>query len=283
MLFDETGLRLLAHRFETDLAQALGACQAGQREHGQYKAAAAIGLIADALRDPDLWTQTTLRISPKPNVLQKEHIAERYLRFGRPQEALAWLDGHWEGHEDRRERLLAEVHSALGDKVRLSALRRATFERTGLPDDFEAWSQSLDSANHAIAVDVARKRANSLDDPIAGANLLLALDDDAAAESLLLERRASVRGDAYYSLLPLAQVLQRKGRSLGTVICYRALLVSILARGYAKAYGHGADYLHVLRRIDTQITDYCPLDTHLVFEQLTRRAHARKLSFWNRT
>lgn len=110
LLFDETGLRHLARRFEPDLEQALRTREAGQRDHGLYKAVAAIGLIADALCDPDLSTQTTLRISPQPNVLQKEHIAERYLRFGRPQGALAWLDGHWEGHEDRRERLLAEVH-----------------------------------------------------------------------------------------------------------------------------------------------------------------------------
>jgi hypothetical protein len=54
-----------------------------------YKAAAAIGLIADALRDPDLSTRTTLRYSPDPNVLQKEHFAERYLRYGRPRDALA--------------------------------------------------------------------------------------------------------------------------------------------------------------------------------------------------
>lgn len=283
LLFDETGLRHLARRFEPDLQQALRAREAGQRDHGLYKVAAAIGLIADALRDPDLSTQTTLRISPKPNVLQKERIAERYLRFGRPQEALAWLDGHWENHEDRRERLLAKVHSALGDTARLSPLRQAIFERTGATADFEAWRQSLAPAAQASAVDAARQRALTLDDPIAGANLLLALDDDAAAQALLLARWASIRGDAYYSLLPLAQVLKKKGRLLAAVVCYRALLTSILARGYAKAYGHGVDYLQVLRHLDTQIMDYDPLDAHRAFELQIRRAHARKLSFWKRT
>lgn len=218
-LFDETGLRRLARRFEPDLKQALRARKAGQRDHGLYKASAAIGLIADALCDPNLSTQTTLRISPQPNVLQKERIAERYLRFGRPQEALAWLDGHWENHEDRRERLLAEVHGALGDTARLPTLRQAIFERTGSTADFEAWRQSLAPAAQTGAVEAARQRANSRHDPIAGATLLLALGDDAAAQALLLARRVSVRGDAYYALLPLAQVLEKKGRLPGAVVC----------------------------------------------------------------
>lgn len=282
LLFDETGLRRLARRFEPDLERALRAREEGQRDYGLYKAVAAISLIADVLRDPDLSTRTTLRLSPKPNVLQKEQIAERYLRFGRPQEALAWLDGHWESHEDRRERLLAEAHCALGDTVRLSTLRQAIFERTGSPADFDAWRQSLAPAPQAHAVEVARQRANCLDDLTAGANLLLALDDDAAAQALLLNRRARVCGDAYYSLLPLAQVLEQKGRLLGAVICYRALLTSILVRGYAKAYGHGAEYLRVLRRLDMQIMNYGALDEHHAFEQTIRRAHARKSSFWNR-
>ncbi len=93
-LFDEASLRALAGRFEADLEKALHAGRAAERpEYAVYKAAAAVGLIADALRDPDLSTRTTLRYSPNPNALQKEQFAERYLRFGRPGDALAWLDG----------------------------------------------------------------------------------------------------------------------------------------------------------------------------------------------
>ena len=97
----------------------------GHRDHGLYRAASAIELIADALRDPDLSTQTTLRLSPDPNVLQKEHFAERYLRFGRPTEALAWLGGDWKEHNDRRERLLSEAywgHFKIGKFVHVSGV-----------------------------------------------------------------------------------------------------------------------------------------------------------------
>ena len=134
LLFDEANLRALAGRFEADLEKALQARGAAERRaKGVYKAAAAIGLIADALRDPDLSTRTTLRYSPEPNVLQKERFAERYLRYGRPADALAWLDGAWGYREERRERLLAEAYAALGDAARLRTVRQALFDRTGSP------------------------------------------------------------------------------------------------------------------------------------------------------
>lgn len=51
----------------------------------------------------------------------------------------------------------------------------ADFEQTGSPDDFEAWHAILDPADRASAVAEARERARSSDDPITGAQLLLAL------------------------------------------------------------------------------------------------------------
>ena len=115
-LFDEAGLRTLAGRFDADLTKALAAKRETERtDYAMYKAAAAIGLIADALRDPDLSTQTTLRYSPNPNPMQKEQFAERYIRFGRAKDALPWLEGDWGHAEDRRLRLQAEAYVALGD------------------------------------------------------------------------------------------------------------------------------------------------------------------------
>jgi hypothetical protein len=283
LLFDEAGLRALAARFEADLEKALRARGAAEpRDYAVYRAAAAIGLIADALRDPDLSTKATLRYSPNPNVLQKEHFAERYIRFGRPGDALAWLDGDWGYREEGRERLLAQAYAALGDTARLRAVRQALFDRTGSPSDFEAWRESLAPADRANATELARERARALDDPITGAQLLLVLADDASAEALLLARHATLRGEQYYRLLPLAQALEKKGRLLGTIVCYRALLVAVLARAYARAYGHAADYLRTLRRLDTQVDNYGPLSTHEAFESSLRSAHGRKVSFWNR-
>jgi hypothetical protein len=148
--------------------------------------------------------------------------------------------------------------------------------------DFEAWRESLAPADRAHAAGVARERARVLDDPITGARLLLALDDDAAAEALLLARQTTLRGGDYDRLVLLAQGLEKKGRLLGTIVCYRVLLMGILARGYARAYGHAAEYLRALRRLDSRINDYGPLPTHQAFESSIRGTHGRKVSFWNR-
>ena len=101
-------------------------------------------LVRDALRDPDLSTKTTLRYSPNPNVLQKEHFAERYIRFGRPGDALAWLDGDWGYREEGRERLLAEAYAGLGDTggVRVGLSPYSTEEEVDrLIDALDAISQ----------------------------------------------------------------------------------------------------------------------------------------------
>ncbi len=66
---------------------------------------------------------------------------------------------------------------------------------------------------------------------------------------------------------------------LGTIACYRALLVAILTRAYARAYGHAAEYLLALRRADGQVDDYRSLPTHEAFESSLRSTHGRKVSF----
>jgi len=162
LLLAPPDLRALAARFEDDLERAL-ARNAGERPgYPVFKAAAAVGLLADALCDPDLSTNTTLRYSPAPSALQKEQFAERYLRFGRPAEALAWLEGDWGIHEERRERLLARVYAAVEDAARLRAVRRKLFDRSGSASDFEAWQASLAPAEQHGAVAIAREPASGL-------------------------------------------------------------------------------------------------------------------------
>ena len=77
-------------------------------------------------------------------------------------------------------------------------------------------------------------------------------------------------------------MLENKRRLLGAVVCYRALLLAILARGYARAYKHAAEYLRALRRLDAQVDDYVSFPTHEAFESSLRDAHGRNIGFWNR-
>jgi hypothetical protein len=68
----------------------------------------------------------------------------------------------------------------------------------------------------------------------------------------------------------------------GATACYRALLLAILARAYARAYGHAARYFKKLTEIALQQPDLQPLATHESFEAIVRTKHARKVAFWSR-
>ncbi len=282
VLFDEPALRVLAGRFEGDLYLAMQR-QTNQNsgEYSRYAAAAAICLLADVLQDPDLSTKAVLRYSPHPNPLQKAQFAERYLRFGRAREALRWLDEDWGSHEDQRQRLLAQAYQALGDTDQLLDTRRRLFSATGSAEDFLAYRACLPEAAWEAADAEVRDRSETNDDVITGARLLLAIEDDAGAERLLVDRHASIRGENYYTLIPIAETLESKGRLLGAVACYRALLDAILARAYVKAYGHGARYLAKLRALAPRITNYGPLSLHEELEAALHAKHGRKVSFWN--
>jgi hypothetical protein len=57
------------------------------------KAAAAVTLLSEALRDPDVLVRAVLKHSPSPNSVQKESLVQAYLEYDRPEGALPWLEG----------------------------------------------------------------------------------------------------------------------------------------------------------------------------------------------
>jgi hypothetical protein len=112
------------------------------------------------------------------------------------------------------------------------------------------------------------------------AELLFALNEPALAENLIVERASEIDGGSYGLLTSLVATAKASGRALAATLIWRALLDDILARGYAKAYGHAARYLHELRAIAPDIEDYRGYPTHEMYEQTLRLAHGRKTSFW---
>jgi hypothetical protein len=60
------------------------------------------------------------------------------------------------------------------------------------------------------------------------------------------------------------------------------LLVSILERGYTKAYPHGIRYLKKLDRLSATVSDWKEFSHHEAFKDLIYQNHARKHSFWSK-
>jgi hypothetical protein len=117
------------------------------------------------------------------------------------------------------------------------------------------------------------------DDAIVAAQLLLEIGDAPGAESKLLAA-SNVNGDMYGSLLPMAKLLVEQNFPRGASVVYRALLICILERGYAKAYGHAASYWRTLKQINAGADSLAPLISQEAFEAGIRLKHARKASFW---
>ena len=283
LLLNEPQMRALVAQFEADLDAGVQAGVAARAlPPSVFIASGSLRLLSEALRDPDIEVRAVLRYSPVPNALQKASFVRAYLECGRPADALAWLDAQWDyHHEDTRLRLLAQTYGDLQRDDDCAAIRQRLFESTGSVDDFVAWRACLPVESRPTAEAAARRRAEAESDPITAARLLLEICDAAVAESLLVARYGDIDGKSYPRLVPLAEALEGRHCALGATACYRALLLGILTRAYAKAYGHGARYLAKLRQLATEVPDPHPLERHESFEAALKAKHGRKVAFWN--
>ena len=281
LLLDEQQMRALVAQFEADLDASVQAGAAARAlPPSVFVASGSLRLLSEALRDPDIEVHAVLRYSPLPNALQKASFVRAYLECGRPADALVWLDGQWDHHEDSRLRLLAQTYGDLQRDDECAAIRQRLFESTGSVEDFVAWRACLPVASRPTTEAAARRRAEAESDPIAAARLLLEIGDAALAEALLVARYGDIDGKSYPRLVPLAESLEGRHCALGATACYRALLLGILTRAYAKAYGHGARYLAKLRQLATEVPDPHPLERHELFEAALKAKHGRKVAFW---
>ncbi|TMH79253.1 MAG: hypothetical protein E6H52_01490 [Betaproteobacteria bacterium] len=140
--------------------------------------------------------------------------------------------------------------------------------------------EHLPEASRPGALQRARQLALDHDDPARAAVLLLELGDAAAAELKLVSEPASIRGEDYSVLVPLAEALRTHQCSRGETAVYRALLKGVLDRAQARAYGHAARYWSRLRQIGNTGTDLLPLQSNEDFEAEIRSRHVRKAAFW---
>ena len=244
LLLSEAAMRGLVSSFETQFDDAMEhPCAASARVNWPAsRASAALSLLSEALRDPDVLVRAVLRRSPSPNPMQKSTLAEAFLKYGRPEGALAWLEGSWEHLESARRHLHAQALAALGRTGEAAVDRQQIFEESLAVWDLHAWLDLLPPHEQASAIERARELAAAHDDPVVVALLLMDIGDDAAAEEALTGNPAAIEGRDYATLVPLAEALERKGLWTGATLVYRALLVAILERAYAPAYRHAARY-----------------------------------------
>ena len=281
LLLDEPAQRRLVNLLESQLVQVLESSPHGASPPVEvFRISGALSLLAESLRDPDIKVRASLRYSPKPNPVQRQAFARAYLDADRPADALAWLHDSWDHLDESRQDLLAEALERLGRFAESAPIRQQMFERTLSVFYYQRWLEHLPEAARAEAVAHARQLGLDHDDLTAAAALLLELGDAAAAEARLLADPGRLDGNQYATLVPLAKALRAHECPRGETVVYRALLMGILDRAYARAYGHAARYWSRLRDIADGGIGLLPLPSHEDFVAEIRARHGRKAAFW---
>lgn len=282
LLLNEAALRGLVTTFEAQLHDALVQSLASpeQLNWPASRASAALTLLSEALRDPDVLVRKMLKQSPSPNPMQKSTLASAFLKHDQPEGALAWLEGSWAHMESSRQHLRAQALTALGRTQEAAVDRQNIFETSLSVSALHAWLDLLSPREQAPALERARELATSHADPTLAALLFMDIGDDAAAEAALVRDPSAIKGGDYGTLVPLANALERKELRTGATVVYRALMVAILDRAYAPAYHHAASYWAKLAVLAPHFGGLTHVESPGEFEASIRAKHKRKSSFW---
>lgn len=236
--------------------------------------------------DSELFKRTRIASWGKLSTAAHVDIARVYLESGNIQTAYSWLNKipeneTFQSHE--RDQLLQEIYRRQGDDEKLTKLlyrKFRSYHSNKTLEDLLAVIGS-DRRDETISKEIVLILAN----PVfceSDAEFLISVGKVEEAERLILERAEQLDGNYYGSLLSLAKTMESENRNLAATLIYRSLLISILERGYTKAYTHGVRYLKKLDKLATSITHWMKFDNHKIFKDQIYLSHGRKYSFWSK-
>jgi hypothetical protein len=236
--------------------------------------------LADAERDVDAYIEA-VRLG------QREHIdaalvAKRLIEAGRATEALDWLE------KDRRARgpldlTIADLRiaalEALHRQSEAQALRWSAFEASLSARHLREYLKRLpdfeDFPIERKAIAYARAFASAL----AALNFLIEWPSLEDADHLVRRRSDELDGRNYEALRRAAETLTTKWPVSATLI-YRALVSSVLERGYAKAYRYAARDLESASILAPKLAPDAGIPSHAEFYAMLKARHGRKYAFW---
>ena len=275
----ESLIRSLIGRLQN---QADSASDEFQRRHWLMLVAS----LARQVKDAALFEQTRIATWGSVSAAACTDIARVHLECGNAERARSWLARIPEQEtfqRDERDRLLLEIHRRLGDRQQQAEVAWRIFRRHRCNDSLQELLSVIgeDQRDTMIAGEVRlilAREALSLPD----AAFLAEIGRLSDTESYLLDRSDQLDGDMYWSLLPLAELLETDRRALAASVLYRALLDSILRRAKTNTYPHGVSYLKKLDRLAAAVDAWGRWESHGVYKARLRQQHGRKKSFWSK-
>jgi len=244
--------------------------------------------VADAQGDVDAFiegydeeTQTRPRIAAM--------IAERLVKAGRAEEALAALDKA-EFMEASRLDAQSEIRAEWSDAriAALEALERKdeaqelrwdyfqiSLSVPHLRDYLKAFPDFEDMEAEERALDYVR----GFDDIHRALVFYFEWQDQKRAAELVLAEQGNWNGNLWYILPDIAQDLAGQHPVAATVLL-RASILDTLDGAKSKRYKHAARHLAECDSLSHQIEDYQGLSSHHEFLAKLRNSHLRKTRFW---
>lgn len=258
----------------------------GKDEYDKRHHLMLIESLARQIKDAELFEKTRIASWGKLSTAALIDIARVYLESGDIETAHSWLNKISEGETFQayeRDKLLLEIYQKQGNTEKLSDLLYQKFRSYHSTDTLQAL---LDVIGHnkrdEVVADAVAQILESSALREADAAFLVAIGKMDEAEDYLLGRADQLDGNHYGSLLSLAEVMEPENRHLAASLIYRSLLVSILERGYTKAYPHGIGYLKKLDKLAVTVSDWKRFNNHQAFKEQIIKAHGRKRSFWSK-
>ncbi|MDY6906452.1 MAG: hypothetical protein SWH61_17410 [Thermodesulfobacteriota bacterium] len=255
-------------------------------EYGKRHHLMLIESLARQIKDAKLFEKTRIASWGKLNSAALVDIARVYLESGDVETAHSWLKKIPEGETFQayeRDKLLEEIYHKQGDSEKLTELLFQKFRSYHSTDTLQAL---LDVIGHDkrddVVNDETRQILLSATLRESDAEFLISIGKIDEAEEYLLGLAEQFNGDHYGCLLSLAETMETENRHLVTSLMYRSLLISILERGYTKAYPHGIRYLKKLDKLATSVANWKEFNHHEAFKEQVIEAHGRKRSFWSK-
>lgn len=255
-------------------------------ENGKRHHLMMIESMARQIKDAKLFEKTRIASWGKLSTAAFIDIARVYLQSGDVEAAYSRLkkiseEETFQAYE--RDQLLLEIYKKQGDNKKLTELLYQKFKHYHSTETLQELLEVVgnDKRDEIVSDEVALILESSvLLESDAG--FLISLGKISEAEEYLLNRSDQLNGNYYGKLLDLAEVMASESRNLAASLIYRSLLVSILERGYTKAYLHGIRYLKKLDKLAVSIINWKGFINHEAFKDQMVQAHGRKRSFWSK-
>lgn len=242
--------------------------------------------LAKQIKDAKLFEKTRIASWGELSGAAHVDIARVYLESGDVDTAQSWLVRFPPGETYRayeRDELLQEIYRRQGDQENVTDLLYKSFSSYRSTENLKELLDVIgdDKRDEVITNEVGLILGNKVLRE-SDAKFLIATGMIDKAEEYLVARADQLNGDLYDSVLFLAEAMASENRNLTASLLYRSLLVSILERGYTKAYHYGIRYLKKLDKLSATITDWKSFNNHPEFKDQIAKAHGRKRSFWSK-